>query len=46
MTQFVMPDVSIDDFVFGVSAVGADGAESLVAAYVNPPRVETAVKVK
>jgi hypothetical protein len=45
-TQFVMPDVSIDDVVFGVAALGADGSESLVSAYVNPPRGETVVKVK
>lgn len=37
-TEFVIPSVSIDDYVFGVSAVGADGHESLVSAYVNPPR--------
>jgi hypothetical protein len=37
-TEFVIPSVSIDDFVFGVSAIGADGNESLVSAYVNPPR--------
>ena len=46
VTQVVLPGVSIDDAVFGVSAIGADGAESLVSAYVNPPRAETAVKVK
>jgi hypothetical protein len=38
VTEFVFPNLSIDDYVFGVSAVGADGNESLVAAYVNPPR--------
>ena len=38
MTQFVLPDVSIDDFVFGVAAIGADGHESLVSAYVSPVR--------
>jgi hypothetical protein len=46
VTQVVLPDVSIDDYVFGVAAVGADGAESLVSAYVNPPRAESTVKVK
>jgi hypothetical protein len=46
VTQLVLPDVSIDDFVFGVAAVGADGAESLVTAYVNPPRAESSVKVR
>jgi hypothetical protein len=38
VTEFVMPSLSIDDYVFGVAAVGADGNESLVSAYVNPPR--------
>ncbi len=38
ITEFALPDVSIDDFVFGVAAIGADGNESLVHAYVNPPR--------
>ena len=42
--EYVMPNVSIDDFVFGVSAVGADGNESLVAAYVNPRRDDPPVK--
>ena len=36
-TGLVLPELSIDDFVFGVSAIGADGHESLVSAYVNPP---------
>jgi Zn-dependent M28 family amino/carboxypeptidase len=37
-TQLVLPGVSIDDYVFGVAAIGPDGQESLVSAYVNPPR--------
>ena len=45
LTQFVLPNVSIDDFVFGVSAVGADGSESLVSAYVSPVRRSAEVKV-
>ena len=45
VTQFVMPDVSIDDFVFGVAALGVNGSESLVSACVNPPRAESVVKV-
>jgi len=35
-----------NDVVFGVAALGADGSESLVSAYVNPPRAESVVKVK
>jgi hypothetical protein len=34
-TQFMLPGVSIDDHVFGVAAVGADGHESLISAYVE-----------
>ena len=37
-TQLRLPDLSIDDFVFGVAAIGPGGQESLVSAYVNPPR--------
>ena len=45
VTQFVLPNVSIDDFVFGVAAIGADGHESLVSAYVSPVRRSAEVKV-
>jgi hypothetical protein len=38
VTQFVMPNLSIDNVVMGVAAVGPDGHESLVSAYVVPPR--------
>lgn len=37
-TTVVLPGVSIDDYVFGVAAVGAGGPESLVAPYVLAPR--------
>ena len=33
-----LPDISIDDYVFGVAAIGADGNQSLVSAYVPAPR--------
>jgi hypothetical protein len=33
-----LPDLSIDDVVLGVAAIGPQGHESLVSAYVNPPR--------
>jgi hypothetical protein len=46
VTNFVLPSVSIDDFVFGVAALGADGHESLVSAYVSPLRRDPEVKVK
>jgi hypothetical protein len=45
VTQFVLPNVSIDDFVFGVAAIGADGHESLISAYVSPVRRSAEVKV-
>jgi hypothetical protein len=44
VTELVMPSVSIDDYVFGVAAVDADGHESLVSAYVNPNRPETPIQ--
>jgi hypothetical protein len=43
VTEVVLPSLSIDDFVFGVAAVDAEGHESLVSAYVNPSRPETPV---
>jgi hypothetical protein len=43
VTELVLPNVSIDDFIFGVAAVGPAGHESLAAAYVNPPRREEQV---
>jgi hypothetical protein len=38
--------VSIDDYVFGVAAIGPDGHESVVAAYVNPPRTEFTIRTR
>ena len=46
VTQFVLPNVSIDDFVFGVAAIGPDGQESLISAYVSPIRPVPEVKMK
>jgi hypothetical protein len=43
-TEFVLPDVSIDDYVFGVAALGPDGHESLVSAYVRPPRPRSDIR--
>jgi hypothetical protein len=45
VTTFTLPGVNIDDWVFGVAAIGSDGNESLVSAYVSPPRRMTPVKV-
>ena len=46
VTRFQLPNVSIDDWVFGVAAVNADGHESLVSAYVSPNRRMQEVPVK
>ena len=43
-TEFVLDDISIDDYIFGVAAVGPDGHESLVTPYVRPPRAFTPVR--
>ena len=44
VTQFTLKNVNIDDFAFGVSAIGADGQESLVSSYVSPVRAGTPIK--
>jgi hypothetical protein len=38
VTEYTFKDVSIDDVIFGVKAVGRDGNESLVTPYVPGPR--------
>jgi hypothetical protein len=45
-TEFVLPGVSIDDHVFGVAAVGPDGHESLVTAYVERRQRRPDVKLR
>ena len=44
VTNVVLPNMQIDDYVFGVAAVDAAGHESFVTAYVTPPRVGNDVK--
>jgi hypothetical protein len=44
VNQFTFKDVSIDDAKFGVKAIGADGNESLISAYVYPPRQKTEIE--
>ncbi|QJR37128.1 M20/M25/M40 family metallo-hydrolase [Gemmatimonas groenlandica] len=46
VTKLLMPNVSIDDYVFGVAAIGADGNESVISAYVSPVRKMTDVLLK
>ena len=44
VTQFTLKNVSIDDCVFGVAAIGADGQESLISAFVSPVRRDEPLK--
>lgn len=44
VTQFNLKNVNIDDYAFGVSAISADGQESLVSSYVSPVRQGTTIK--
>jgi Peptidase family M28 len=38
VTEYVMPNVSIDEYVFGIAAIGPGGHESPIAAYVYQQR--------
>ena len=44
VTNIVLPNMQIDDYVFGVAAVDAHGHESFVTAYVTPARASTPIK--
>jgi hypothetical protein len=44
VTQYTFKDVSIDAAKFGVKAIGVNGSESLVTAYVYPPRQKTVIE--
>lgn len=46
VSEVVLKDVSIDDYVFGVAALSALGHESVVSAYVNPQRPSAEIKTK
>jgi hypothetical protein len=46
VTALVLPNMQIDDYVFGVAAIDAAGHESFVTAYVTPPRTSTDIKTK
>ena len=46
VTNVVLPNMQIDDYVYGVAAVDASGHESFITAYVSPPRTDSAVKTK
>ena len=45
VNEYVLKDVSIDDARFGVKAIDNDGNQSLVSAYVYPPRPKREVPV-
>jgi hypothetical protein len=44
VTEYIMPNVSIDDYIFGVAAVGPGGHESLVSPFVRPARANVQVE--
>jgi peptidase M28-like protein len=44
VTNAVLPNIQIDDYVFGIAAVDAHGHESFVTAYVTPPRTGTTIR--
>jgi len=44
VTNVILPNMQIDDYVFGVAAIDAQGHESFVTAYVTPPRASTPIR--
>jgi hypothetical protein len=44
VTEYTLPEVSIDEVVFGVKAIDKDGNESLVAPYVQPARLKRTIQ--
>jgi Peptidase family M28 len=44
VTEYNMPDVSIDELVFGVKAIDKEGNESLTTAYVQGPRTKRKIE--
>ena len=44
VTDVVLPNMQIDDYIFGVAAVDAEGHESIVSPYVSPARANTTIK--
>jgi hypothetical protein len=43
VNTYTLKDVSIDDWKFGIRAIGTNGAESLVTPYTYPPRQKTEI---
>ncbi len=46
VTEHTIPNVTIDEYVFGVSAVDTTGNQSVISAYVMPPRTKRVYEVK
>lgn len=46
VTEFMLERLSIDNFVFGIAAVGPEGHQSLITAYVPPPRRDPVIKFR
>ncbi len=44
VTTLILPNMQIDDYVFGVASIDAGGHESFVTAYVSPARASTDIK--
>ena len=44
--EHTFPNVTIDEYVFGVSALDTDGNESVITAYVMPPRTKRTYEIK
>jgi len=44
VTEYTLPEVSIDELVFGVKAIDRDGNESLVSPYVQAPRQKRTIQ--
>ncbi len=44
VTEYTLPEVSIDELVFGVKAIDKDGNESLVSPYVQNPRQKRTIQ--
>jgi hypothetical protein len=44
VNTYTLKDVSIDELKFGIKAIGNNGSESLVTAYVYPPRQHTEIE--
>ena len=46
VTEVILPNMQIDDYVFGVAAIDAQGHESFVSPYVDPSRRSGPVKTR